>query len=166
MDAIHDKVAQLVRIATGLYLFHHIDKKLVPHLQRLQIVALHPLLNGGRLDHAHPHHENLPLSHPRDRVEELHLQKVQLLGSQQRHRSRILEHHLVGSLPPLHKKRIQQFHPPLPVHKDTAHLYVPVHRAPTAKVRQTTNNLLENPANLLLGKRTTLLTAILDLIKQ
>jgi hypothetical protein len=41
-----------------------------------------------------------------------------------------------------------------------------VHRAPTVQVRETTNDLLENSANLLLGKRTALLTASLDLIEQ
>jgi len=166
MHAIHDKIAQWVRIATGLYLLHHIHKKLVPNLQRLQIVAFHPLLDGGGLDHAHPHHENLPLSHLRHRVEELQLQEIQLLGRQQRHRSRILKNDLIGSLPLLQKKRIDQLHPPLPVHENTAHLYVPVHRAPTVQVRETTNDLLENSANLLLGKRTALLTASLDLIEQ
>ena len=82
MHAIHDQVAELIGVATGLYLRHHIDKELIANPERFEIVALHALLDGGCLDHAHPHHEHLPLADLGDRVEELQLQKIELLGRQ------------------------------------------------------------------------------------
>jgi hypothetical protein len=71
MDAVHDKVAEVVGVAAGLDLLHHIDEELIPDLERIKIVALHALLDGRSLDHAQAYHEDLTLAYRLNRVEEL-----------------------------------------------------------------------------------------------
>lgn len=76
MDAVHDQIAKIVGIPTGLYLVHHVHKELIAYFKGIQVVATHALLDSSGLDHTHPYHENLPFAGVLYRIEELYLQQV------------------------------------------------------------------------------------------
>lgn len=106
VHAVHDEIAQWIGVATGVDVFHHINEELVLDLEGIQVVASHSLLDGGSLDHAHTNHEDLLVGGQGKSIEELYLEEVQLLGGQQGHRFRVLQNHLIGSLPLLQEKGI------------------------------------------------------------
>lgn len=145
---------------------HHINKEFVLDLEGIQVVASHSLLNGGGLDHAHAHHEDLLVGGEGQRVEELDLEEVQLLGGQQGHGLRVLQDYLVGSLALLQEERIRQFDVPIFVHEDVADLDISVQRLLGMQVGQAAYNGVEDPADLALGDGLAQLAAVLDLVEE
>ena len=63
MHRIHDEVTQFIGISAGLYMLHHIGKKLVSDFEVVEVVAFHTLLDCCDLDKAHADHEDLALTH-------------------------------------------------------------------------------------------------------
>lgn len=71
VNAVHDQVAELRRIATVLDILHCVDEERLMNGEGVEIIAVHAFTNGGYFKHGEPHHKNLTARASFQGIEEL-----------------------------------------------------------------------------------------------
>lgn len=79
MDAVHDKITQLVGVAAILNILHGIHEEVLIYGEVVEVVAIHALPNRCDFQHGQSHHEDLIVTAPFQRIEQLYPQELQLL---------------------------------------------------------------------------------------